>query len=316
MGKKPENTQGQAAATSKLIGKADDSTHGGDEATSGEVVTTAKDTVVSVTTVEELQVGVPLVKLGIAVSESVVLAPAGPELAALVSAGPELAALAPAGLELAAGGASKVTDVAKTPVVAAGALLSNVIAGGFCEDIVRDPVVPSTQLAVTGKKHVRLPPRSSRDAEDTIPVDAEVESGVPTTLSGPLVDLTMDDAPEVDTNRLGATISMLQEVIRSVESPAVPSSSGGVPSSMTVGGTLALVDMTKVDEVGAQGAVLGGAPGPQIAKDTKGPVQCSSYRRSRSFEELFRAFRTYMTEPKEMLGPSRSEMILCNEWRN
>ena len=81
-----------------------------------------------------------------------------------------------------------------------------------------------------------------------------MEAGHLTTLSGPLVDLSMDDAPDVeDSNRLAATISMMQEVILSVEGPSVPSSSGGVPSSRTAGGTLALVDATEVGEVGASG---------------------------------------------------------------
>nr|TKW14463.1 hypothetical protein SEVIR_5G170100v2 [Setaria viridis]TKW14465.1 hypothetical protein SEVIR_5G170100v2 [Setaria viridis] len=111
---------------------------------------------------------------------------------------------------------------------------------------------------------MRLPPRSSWDAEDTIPVDTEVESGPLTTFFGPLVDLTVDDVPEVDTSHLGATMSMLQEVLRSVESLAVPSGSGGVPSSMLAGGTLALVDVTKADEVGALE--------PQIVKNAKGPM--------------------------------------------
>ncbi|XP_022681959.1 uncharacterized protein LOC111257129 [Setaria italica] len=114
--------------------------------------------------------------------------------------------------------------------------------------------------------------RRNMDAEDTIHVDTEVESCPSTTLSSPLVDLTVDDVPEVDTSHLGATMSMLQEVLRSVESPAVPSSSGGVPSSTSTGGTLALVDVTKADEASAPGDVLGRAPEPQIVKNAEGPV--------------------------------------------
>ena len=89
--------------------------------------------------------------------------------------------------------------------------------------------------------------------EDTIPVDAGVESCPSTTLSAPLVDLSVDDVSEVDTSRLGATMSMLQEVLRSVEHPAVPLGSGGVPSSTSTGGILALVDVAKANEAGAPG---------------------------------------------------------------
>ncbi|XP_072150347.1 uncharacterized protein [Setaria viridis] len=131
---------------------------------------------------------------------------------------------------------------------------------------------------------MRLPPRSSWDAEDTIPVDTEVESGPLTTFFGPLVDLTVDDVPEVDTSHLGATMSMLQEVLRSVESLAVPSGSGGVPSSMLAGGTLALVDVTKADEVGALE--------PQIVKNAKGPMlelpsEFEFRRAIQSFQDLY-----------------------------
>nr|XP_034598534.1 uncharacterized protein LOC117859520 [Setaria viridis] len=138
-----------------------------------------------------------------------------------------------------------------------------------------------------------------------------MESCPLTTLSGPLVDLTVDDVPEVDTSCLGATMSMLQEVLRSVESPAVPSGSVGVPSSMSIGGTLALVDVTKADEAGAPGTVLGGAPEPPIVKNAEGPVlelpSESEFRRAiQSFQDLY-------DKLKRMLGPSRSEMIMCND---
>ncbi|XP_034589670.1 uncharacterized protein [Setaria viridis] len=227
--------------------KAVDATLGGDEATSGEVVATAKDAV-SVAVVEDLPVGVPLVDSG-----------AAPELAAPTPSATELLVLDQAVLGLPTG----VADVAKSPVIAAGALLSDVITSGLGKNIVPliDPVAPSTRPAVAERKRVQLPPWSSRDVEDTILVDTGVDSGPSTTLSGPLFDLTMDDAPEVDTSRLGAAIFMLQEVIRSAETPVVPSGSGGVPSSMSVGGTLALV-VSKADEAGAPGAVSGGAPEP------------------------------------------------------
>nr|TKV94950.1 hypothetical protein SEVIR_9G329900v2 [Setaria viridis] len=115
-----------------------------------------------------------------------------------------------------------------------------------------------------------------------------MEAGLPTMLSDPLVDLSMDYAPEVeDTSRLGTTISMLQEVIHSVEGPTVPSSSGGVPSSTT-----ALVDATKVGEVGALGAVVGEKLEPQIAKNTGGlvvklPSESEFQRAIQSFQDLY-----------------------------
>ena len=89
------------------------------------------------------------------------------------------------------------------------------------------------------------------------------EANLPAILSRLIVDLTMDDAPEIDdTSRLGATISMLQEVIRSIERPSVPESSSGVPPSTaevasivstTSAKALALVIATEIGEVGATG---------------------------------------------------------------
>lgn len=195
----PEGSQ-----STKLTGKAVDATVGGDEATSGEVVATTKDAV-SVVAVEDLSVGVPLVGSGAAPK------PAAPTLSAT-----ELPVLDQAVLGLPVG----VVDVVKveSPVIAAGSLLSNVIASGLGKNIVSptDPMALSTRPVVAERKRVRLPPRSSRDAEDTIPMDIGVEPCPSTTLSGPLVDLTVDDVPEVDTSRLGATMPMLQKVLRSV----------------------------------------------------------------------------------------------------
>nr|XP_034597959.1 uncharacterized protein LOC117858913 isoform X2 [Setaria viridis]TKW14316.1 hypothetical protein SEVIR_5G160500v2 [Setaria viridis] len=175
------------------------------------------------------------------------------------------------------------------------------------------PLEPSIQPVVVEKKRVQLPLRSSRDAEDTIPVEIGVEDGISTTLSGPLVDLSMDDAPKVeDTSQLGATISMLQEVIRSVEGPTVPSSSGGVPSSTTA--SLALVDATKVGEVGASGVVVGENLEPQVAKNNGGLIL--ELPSELEFRRAIQNFQTCMTEPKEILGLSRSAMKLCNGWCN
>lgn len=53
-------------------------------------------------------------------------------------------------------------------------------------------------------------------------MDAGVESSPSTTLSAPLVDLSVNDVSEVDTSHLGATMSILQEVLRSAENPVVP----------------------------------------------------------------------------------------------
>lgn len=41
---------------------------------------------------------------------------------------------------------------------------------------------------------------------------------------------------------------------------------------MSIGGTLALVDVTKADEAGVPGTVLGGALEPQIVKNVEGLV--------------------------------------------
>nr|XP_034594610.1 uncharacterized protein LOC117856332 [Setaria viridis] len=225
--------------STKLTGKAVDATLGGDEATSGEVVATAKDAI-SVAAVEDLPVGVPLVDSG-----------ASPETTAPAPLVTELPVLE----KVVVGASSEVADVTKLLVIASGTLLSGAITSGLGKNVVpsADPGVPSTRPSVNEKKHVRLPPRSSRDAEDTIPVDTGVESCPSTTFSGPLVDLTVDDVPKIDTSHLGATMSMLQEVLHSVESPAVPSGSGGVQSSMSINGTLALVDVGKANEAGAPG---------------------------------------------------------------
>ena len=66
-----------------------------------------------------------------------------------------------------------------------------------------------------------------------------------TTASIPLEDFIVEEIPEVDDGHLGATMSMLQDVIRSVEVPAAASGSGsaGLPSSS--GGVLAVVEKSK-----------------------------------------------------------------------
>ena len=70
-----------------------------------------------------------------------------------------------------------------------------------------------------------------RDAEETIPVETGVVPDPSTTISVPLEDLTVEEVPEVDAGRLGATMSMLQDVIRSVEVPAAALGSRAVALS-------------------------------------------------------------------------------------
>lgn len=113
-------------------------------------------------------------------------------------------------------------------------------------------------------------------------MEAEVEAGPLTTISGSIVDLTMEDAPEIeDASLVGATISMLQEVIHLVEDPVVPESSGGVlPTTAEVVSTvsatgadaLALVVAIGVGEVCATGSVVSKEPEPQVAKSNGGLV--------------------------------------------
>ena len=50
-------------------------------------------------------------------------------------------------------------------------------------------------------------------------METGVGSDPPTTLSAPLEDLIVEEVPKVDAGRLGASMSMLQDVIRSVEVP-------------------------------------------------------------------------------------------------
>nr|XP_034588549.1 uncharacterized protein LOC117850792 [Setaria viridis]TKW28336.1 hypothetical protein SEVIR_3G311600v2 [Setaria viridis] len=128
------------------------------------------------------------------------------------------------------------------------------------------------------------------------------EAGPSTTLSGPIVDMTMEDAPQIeDASLAGATISMLQEVIRLVEGPTVPESSGGVlPTTAEVASTasttgadaLALVVVTEVGKVGVIGSVVGKESEPEVAKSTGGPVlelppESEIKRAIQSFQDLY-----------------------------
>nr|TKW22217.1 hypothetical protein SEVIR_4G214901v2 [Setaria viridis] len=92
-------------------------------------------------------------------------------------------------------------------------------------------------------------------------------------------------------------MSMLQEVIRSVEDPAVPSGSGGVPSSTSTGGVLALIDVAKANQVGAPGTTLGAAPEPHVVKSDEGPVL-----ELPSELEFWRATQSFQSS-KEYSGP-------------
>ena len=84
-----------------------------------------------------------------------------------------------------------------------------------------------------------------RDAEETIPVETRVVPDSSTTMSVPLEDLTVEEVPEVDAGRLGATMSMLQDVIRSVEVPAAALGSGSAGLSSSSGGALAVAEKSK-----------------------------------------------------------------------
>ena len=87
-----------------------------------------------------------------------------------------------------------------------------------------------------------------RDAEETIPVETGVVPDPSTTASVPLEDLTVEEVPGVDAGRLGATMSMLQDVIRSVEVPSAASGSGSAALSSSTSGSLAVVDVEKAKQ--------------------------------------------------------------------
>nr|XP_034580808.1 protein PRRC2C-like [Setaria viridis] len=163
-------------------------------------------------------------------------------------------------LGLPAGAAGTVKEV--SPVLATGTLLSNVIASGLGEKTapVDIPTAPSTRPPVAEKKRVRLPPRSTRDAEETTPVETGIVPDPSTTTSVPLEDLTVEEVPEVDAGRLGATMSMLQDVIHSLDVPAAASGSGSAALSLSTGGSLAVVDVEKAKQTTAPGATLGTIP--------------------------------------------------------
>lgn len=76
------------------------------------------------------------------------------------------------------------------------------------------------------------------------------------TISVPLEDLTIEEVSEVDAGRLGATMSMLQDVIRLVEVPAAASGSGGAALPSSTGRSLAIVDVGKAKQVTAPGKCL------------------------------------------------------------
>nr|XP_034594569.1 uncharacterized protein LOC117856283 [Setaria viridis] len=163
-------------------------------------------------------------------------------------------------LGLPAGAAGTVKEV--LPVLATGTLLSNVIASGLGEKTVPvdTPTTPSTRPPVAEKKRVRLPPRSTRDAEETIPLETGVVLDPLTTTSIPLEDLTVEEVPEVDAGHLGATMSMLQDVICSMEVLATASGSGSAALSSSTSGSLAVVDVEKAKQTTAPGATLGMVP--------------------------------------------------------
>ena len=87
-------------------------------------------------------------------------------------------------------------------------------------------------------------------------METGVGSDPPTTLSAPFEDLIVDEVPEVDAGRLGATMSMLQDVIRSVEVHAAASGSGSAALSTSTGGSLAVVGVEKAKEATAPGMFL------------------------------------------------------------
>lgn len=95
-----------------------------------------------------------------------------------------------------------------------------------------------------------------RDAEETIPVETGIVPKPLTTASIPLEDFIVEEVPEVDVGRLGATMSMLQDVIRSVEVPATASGSGSVALSSSTGGSVAVVDVGKAKQATAPGKCL------------------------------------------------------------
>ena len=75
----------------------------------------------------------------------------------------------------------------------------------------------------------------------------------PTTLFAPLEDFSVEEVSGVDASRLGATMSMLQEVIRSVEDPSAASGSGNVSLLTSTGEALTVVDVEKSKEPTAPG---------------------------------------------------------------
>ncbi|XP_034572112.2 uncharacterized protein [Setaria viridis] len=112
----------------------------------------------------------------------------------------------------------------------------------------------------------------------------------------------MDAALEIeDASLVGATMNMLQEVIRSVEGLTVLESSGDVPPTaaevaLTVSATgadaLALVVAIGVGEVGATGSVVSKVPKPQVAKSTGDsvlelPSESEIKRAIQSFQDLY-----------------------------
>nr|TKW00103.1 hypothetical protein SEVIR_8G086833v2 [Setaria viridis] len=180
---------------------------------------------------------------------------------------PELTAPAPSAavpptadqavLGLPAGVAKEVS-----PVLATGTLLSNVIASGLGEKTAPAavPAAPSTRPPMAEKKRVQLPPCSTRDAEETIPVETGVVPDPLATTSVPFEDMIVEEVPKVDPGRLGATMSMLQDVIRSVEEPATALGLRSAGLSSSSSGVLAIVEKSK--QTTAPGAVLGTAPHP------------------------------------------------------
>ena len=87
-------------------------------------------------------------------------------------------------------------------------------------------------------------------------MEAGVGSDPPTILSVPFEDLIVEEVPRVDAGRFGATMSMLQDVIRSAEVPAAASGSGSVALSAATGESLAIVSVEKTKETTAPGIFL------------------------------------------------------------
>ena len=85
-----------------------------------------------------------------------------------------------------------------------------------------------------------------------------------TTAPKVVVDLVLDDAPEVaDDSLLGATMSMLEDVIRSVGQASVPESSGGGPPPVSKDGAVGAIGTVTLALVAGAGVVETGLIGTE-----------------------------------------------------